>query len=82
MQPDEPARIDQGRRDFFERNARRVGREDGGLGDIGLEFSKQGLLDIELLDYRLDDNIGRTDLLRVKIDGQSFFGRRGIPRAS
>jgi len=82
MQPNEPARIGQSLRDFFERNARRIGREDNGLGDIVLDLSKQLSLDIELLDYRLDDNIGRTDLLRFKIDSQSLFGRRRIPRFS
>ena len=82
MQTDKPPGVHHGRRDLLDSDARSVGREDRVLGNLGLHFSKQGLLGLELLDDRLDNNIGLTDLRGIKINCQTFLGRGRIAGCS
>jgi hypothetical protein len=52
------------------------------LRNLGFYFPKVGLLGLHLLDDRLDDHIGRTDVLGVEIDLQAILSRGCVPGCS
>ena len=74
VQPDEPRRVGERRRDFLERDARRVGREQRRRLRLLLDGSEQRPLGLDVLEDRLDDHVGARDAVACDVGNQPVEG--------
>ena len=70
VQADEARRIGQRGRDVLERNARRVRREDRAGLRLALERREQRALGVDVLEDRLDDDVGARDAVAGDVRNQ------------
>ena len=70
MQADEPRRIGERTRDLLERNARRIGRQDRLGLRLLLERREQRPLGVDVLEDRLDDDVGARDAVTRHVRNQ------------
>ena len=74
VQADETPRIPKTLADALERDARGIGGEQGMLGDARLHLGEQTLLELRLLRDRLDDEVGASQTLAVRVRDQPVPG--------
>ena len=79
---DETAGIGQRRGDLLDHDRGGVGGEDGAGLELALERLEEVLLDLELLDDRLDHHVGAADALARRVGDQARHGRRALRLAS